>query len=444
MANSGGQAHSSVTRSSDVDWANEMDPDSQSSTQVCIPTFAQILSSADNWSANDGYVKRNSAGTKTDASNDEKAHPLMNLHHELTKLGLQLDNCVKEAAHMKNSIVPSRKEEDKSTQTCSHYTTGRMRIVLEVSITEQKDVSKFIDELKNINDKIQVEFESLAGDAHDKQGEEYHNKDDVIGDYVITIKDKNGSKVCVDTLVRSCLDGLHVKWVKLASVTGYVKLVLTTKEDLMTVNDALLHYLSNSGDRFEAIEVSVAVKTPYAIKTELFNEYFYGKLPFIEDDIINQSMAHEFFVENNPKWFRNSEDIHWVKLVKVWMKQATMYALDIKVKQSVINNVKRTKGLWKMSFGDLFLVRVKVITKSEACYRCLESGHKADGCQAENPRCRFCPVLHESWVCPLNARKELYRGLNPGESTSEKQDGSSRENQTDKIHNGDKDERWSA
>lgn len=170
------------------------------------------------------------------------------------------------------------------------------------------------------------------------------------------------------------------------------------KSAMIEIEEDVIRALINSDSLKSEFVLSTFVMSPFSVKTEKFGERTLSEMSFIREGRIDQKIAAEIIFEQNAKWFQRTEDIHYVKLLRMATDDDEKFVIEMKVNRSVVEKIKATKSKQHFNFASAKL-KVRIITRSDQCYRCLDIGHKTQECPRMLPLCRFDAQKHWTWAC---------------------------------------------
>lgn len=359
------------------------------------------------------------------------ANALVNIHETLEDLVAQVDNCTRNIEHLKD-IVFSDDGKHVSRQPSLENRPGREdnHLHLDPSLTNfdesepcvppNSPSSLWSQHEQQVEARQPPQFEPLDGQRdqfrnhgrHTAQSEPQpqHHQHDQSRQPISNTQRENGYQITIkhnyhsDTQARLTLDlalyPIKIEFTNSPGRSGQFEYHTTSKDTVLSIEDALTTYLLTHPNVQKQISFCVDVLSPFALKTEIFPQSIFLHLPFVRNGRIKQREAQEHIVINNPDYFRHAghSDIYWVDVLKLNHDAGPRVAVNVKVKQAVINRVKSNPNGRKLHLAGREHM-VKIITRSNACYRCLQRGHKGDECPAPLPRCKHCHEPHESWEC---------------------------------------------
>lgn len=155
------------------------------------------------------------------------------------------------------------------------------------------------------------------------------------------------------------------------------------------------------------------IRSFHSVRTEEFTEASLQRIKWHSSGNINLQEARALISEDNPHWFASPDDIEKIDMRKIERQnQVTKYSLDIYISSRSRDKLLTAK-LQPVNI-DIGPVCVPVYhnIRVDACFKCLEFGHKGTAGTREcssDIRCRYCYGKHAHTTCSHKDTPRCYR-----------------------------------
>lgn len=219
------------------------------------------------------------------------------------------------------------------------------------------------------------------------------------GDYVITMTAKTTEPINPANAIYEALGKTRTQILQIQNDGLSARIRLGNKYDLEEIKKKLDSYRGGNLALRQLYHLTVQVKNCYTIRTDAFGTETKSRLPFLADGVVAQKLAEETLFMRNKILFEKRENILFVVLHRLERAHNGHYSLIVMIDHETMSKISKLKNIPTL---DLEVIRlaVKLPSIETECFRCLETGHKADHCQADQPTCRHCRQQHESRDCP--------------------------------------------